>query len=141
MARLKLNMPAAYDYETRIDIRISDINLGNHVGHDAFVSILHEARVRYLVHLGYSEDNIEGLPIIVSDLAIVYVSQAFKGDCLNVEMVFEDFNRYGCDLFYRVSRVKDTALILEGKTGIVFFNYLKATVSAIPEAFLARVRK
>ncbi len=44
-------------FSATLEVRISDINYGNHLGHDSLVSLLHEARVRFLRHLGYTELN------------------------------------------------------------------------------------
>jgi acyl-CoA thioester hydrolase len=48
MAKLNLQLPTTLIFSTKINVRISDINYGNHVGNDSFVSILHEARVQWL---------------------------------------------------------------------------------------------
>lgn len=72
MARIALTLPDIYAYSTELTVRIQDINYGSHVGNDAFVSLLHEARIRYFNHLGYSETDIEGCAIVISDLAVVY---------------------------------------------------------------------
>jgi acyl-CoA thioesterase FadM len=50
-----------------------------------------------------------------------------------------EFNKYGCDIFYRVTRVPDNTLVLEAKTGIVFFNYLENKVVRMPEKFARAV--
>lgn len=47
MARVKLNIPENIISVIIIPVRINDINYGNHVGNDAFVSIIHEARVQW----------------------------------------------------------------------------------------------
>ncbi len=135
MARIILTLPDTYAYATELTVRIQDINYGNHVGNDAFVSLLHEARIRYFAHLGYSESDIEGCAIVISDLAVVYKAQARHGDRLKIEMAAGEFNKYGCDIFYRVTRVPDKTLVLEAKTGIVFFDYLENKVIRIPEKF------
>jgi acyl-CoA thioesterase FadM len=122
MARITLILPDTYAYATELTVRIQDINYGNHVGSDAFVSLLHEARIRYFTHLGYSESDIEGCAIVISDLAVVYKAQARHGDRLKIEMTAGEFNKYGCDIFYRVTRVPDHTSVLEAKTGIVFFD-------------------
>ncbi len=62
MARIALTLPDIYAYSTELTVRIQDINYGSHVGNDAFVSLLHEARIRYFNHLGYSETDIEAVP-------------------------------------------------------------------------------
>ena len=46
MARIKLLMPEQKIFSTDIAVRITDINYGNHVGNDAFVRLIHEARVQ-----------------------------------------------------------------------------------------------
>jgi acyl-CoA thioesterase FadM len=135
MARITLTLPDTCAYATELTVRIQDINYGNHVGNDAFVSLLHEARIRYFSHLGYSETDIEGCAIVISDLAVVYKAQARHGDRLNIEMAAGEFNKYGCDIFYRVTRVPDNTLVLEAKTGIVFFNYHENSVIRMPEKF------
>jgi acyl-CoA thioester hydrolase len=128
-------MPQIYAFTTELDIRIQDINIANHVGHDTFISLLHEARVRFLHHLGYTEADIEGRAILVSDLAVVYKAQARHRDRLRCEIAAGEFNKYGCDIFYRMTRARDNTLILEAKTGIVFFNYLENKVTRMPRAF------
>jgi acyl-CoA thioesterase FadM len=52
MARVKLLIPERKIFSTEIAVRITDINYGNHVGNDAFVRILHEARVQWLTNNG-----------------------------------------------------------------------------------------
>jgi len=37
MARQRLTLPTTHLFTTKIDVRITDINYGNHVGNDAFV--------------------------------------------------------------------------------------------------------
>lgn len=132
-----MTLPDTVAYYTELTVRIQDINYGNHVGNDAFISLLHEARIRYFTHLGYSETDIEGCAIVISDLAAIYKSQARHGDRLKIEIAATDFNKYGCDIFYRVTRVPEQTLVLEAKTGIVFFNYLENRVVRMPGRFAA----
>jgi acyl-CoA thioesterase FadM len=80
MPRIKLDLPKHFHFTTEIPIRISDINYGGHLGNDAVLSILHESRVRLLLEHGYSEFNVEGVGIIMTDSAIVYKSEAFYGE-------------------------------------------------------------
>ncbi len=55
MSRIKIEMPEKFIYKTEIPVRITDINYGGHLGNDSLLSIIHEARVRFLKHLEYSE--------------------------------------------------------------------------------------
>jgi acyl-CoA thioester hydrolase len=139
MARIPLTLPDTYAYSTELIVRIQDINYANHVGHDAFISLLHEARIRFFNHLGYSESDIEGCAIIITDLAVAYKAQALHRDRLKCEIAAGEFNKYGCDIFYRMTQARDHTLILEAKTGIVFFNYLANKITRMPQAFARAV--
>ena len=77
MARIKLEIPGQIIASFNIPIRIADINYGNHVGNDAFVSIIHEARMQWLNQYGYTELKIEGIGLIMSDLAIEFKNESF----------------------------------------------------------------
>lgn len=48
MSRVGLSLPSQFDFGTELAVQASDINYGGHLGHDAAVSLLHEARRRWL---------------------------------------------------------------------------------------------
>ena len=61
MPRIKIALPDKYIFQTEIPVRITDINYRGHLGNDSLLSIFHEARIRLLKHLGYSESDIDGV--------------------------------------------------------------------------------
>lgn len=73
-------------FETNIAVRVSDINYGNHLGHDSLVSYFHEARVQFLNKLGYTELDISGLGILVTNLVVNYINEAFYADILTINI-------------------------------------------------------
>ena len=136
MPRIKLELPEKLIFSTEIAVRITDINYGGHLGNDSILSIVQEARVRFLNKYNYSEKNVEGLGIIMTDCAIVYKSESFYGDILEIKIGVKDFFKYGCDIYYQIintKTVKDVALI---KTGIMFFDYEKRKRARVPERFI-----
>ncbi len=135
MARIKIEMIEDFVFKTELAIRISDLNYTNHVDNDAFVSIIHEAREKFLENFDFTKTNVNGKGLIVSDLAVSYQSLSFYGDKLKFEIGAGDFNQYGCDIFYRVTNTKTNDLILLAKTGIVFFDYAENKITTTPEAF------
>ena len=138
MARVEIKMIDRFHFETELTIKKSDINIANHVGNDTFVSLMQEARIRFFRHLGYKDLDIEGKGIVISDLAVVYKSQSYLGDSLKFELGVGDFNKYGCDIFYRVTNSTTRALVIQAKNGIVFFDYARQRVSTMPEGFKSR---
>lgn len=141
MPRIKIEMPENYSFSTEIPVRISDINYGGHLGNDAVLSMVHEARVRFLNHYHYNELDVEGLGIIMTDSAIVYKAESFYGEKIQIDVAVGDFNKYGCDFYYLITNKETAVEIAHAKTGIVFFDYEERKVSAVPEVFQSKVIK
>lgn len=138
MARVELNLPDEFTFTTELDVRVSDINYGNHVGNDRMVSLLHEARLRYLRSHDFGEFNIAGLGLMVTDLIVSFEAESFVGDDLTFHVGVTDFNKYGCDFIYRVENHADDKVVAKAKTGIVFFDYDERKIAQIPKVFLER---
>lgn len=139
MARLHLEFPdELFCYVTDMSVRNSDINGARHLANEALVSMVSEARSRFLLANGVDEigDNDPGL--IVSDLATVYRAEVHAHERLRFEVGVMDLNRYGGDLIFRISRPADDTLVALAKIGFVFFDYANGRVSPMPEAFAAR---
>ena len=133
MSRIQVNFPEKHIFSTEIKVRITDLNYGGHLGNDSMLALLHEARVRYLKHFGYSEMDVEGTGIIMADVAIQFKTEAFYAERLTIAIAVGDFSRVSFDIYYKVSSgSRDVAI---AKTGIVFFNYEKKKVAAVPEKF------
>jgi acyl-CoA thioesterase FadM len=139
MARVKIELPEKFIFKTEIVIRVSDLNYGGHLGNDSVLSICHEARLRFLKHLGYSELDIEGSGIIMADSAIQYKAEGFYGDELNIEIGVTDFTKNGCDIVYRLTNKKTGELVALVKTGIVFYDYKRRKILGIPEKFKTKM--
>ncbi|WP_020649462.1 thioesterase family protein [Solimonas variicoloris] len=138
MARLNLQFPEdAYVYRTTLTVRITDINGANHLSNDAMISMISEARARFLFEFGITEPMDAQLGIIVTDLATMYRAEAYARDQLLFEVGVMDFNRYGGDIVFRITRPADGTLIAMAKSGFVFFNYTAKKVEAMPETFRA----
>jgi acyl-CoA thioester hydrolase len=139
MARIKIELPNKFIFTTEIPIRITDINYGGHLGNDSLLSIIHEARVRFLKHLGYSESNVEGVGIIMIDAGVQYKSESFYGDILMIEIGVMDFSKIGCDIIYKISNPGSRKEIALAKTGIVFFDYKNKKIVSLPEKFKSKI--
>jgi acyl-CoA thioesterase FadM len=137
MARIKIDLPINSLTKLTLTVRITDINYGNHLGNDALVGLLHEARVQWLHSLGYSELNIEGKSIIMSDLAVQYINEAFYGQSLEIELFSGEMSSAGFELFYEicVTQKNETKTIARAKTGLVFFDYTERKITAMPKSF------
>lgn len=133
MPRVKLDLPARTVFTAEMPVRVTDVNYGGHLGNDSLLSILHQARVRFLKKFGFTESNIGGVGIIMSDAVLVYKAEVFYGDMLTVEIGVDDLQAVGADITYRVLvRGKEAA---RAKTGIVFFDYANRKIVQTPHTF------
>ncbi|HDS16599.1 MAG TPA: thioesterase [Proteobacteria bacterium] len=137
MERIKIELPEPnkFIFTTTIMPRISDINYGNHLGHDHLVSLLHEVRLRFLTKHGFSEKDTGGCGIILADLAVIYKAEVCYGETLTVDLALLDPSRVGCTFMYWVKRKGDEKEVARATTGIVFFNYTTRKVCGLPEVF------
>jgi acyl-CoA thioesterase FadM len=135
MARLKIELPETFPFSTEIPVRITDINYGGHLGNDAMLSLVHEARMRFYAHHGWKESDIDGCGTIMADAALVYKAEVFYGDVLRFEVAVADIGRVGCDIVYRATKVGSRQSALEAKTGIVFVDYATRKIQKVPVKF------
>lgn len=135
MARVKIEVPQRSMGTYHIPVRITDINYGNHVGNDAFVSIIHEARMQWLQQHGYTELNIESAGLIMSDLTVEFKNESFYGDQVEVKISAGEISRVNFELYYQLSakRNGETVLLANAKTGMICYDYMVKKVVTIPE--------
>ena len=136
MGRVKIKFPAENPlFVAAIPVRIGDINYGGHVGNDAVLSIIHEARVHMLRSKGYTELNAAGNSMIMADVMIAYRGEAFYGDVLTVSIYAEEITERTFDLLYYITTIRDgkPADIAHAKTGMACFNYETRKVAILTD--------
>ncbi|WP_400193117.1 thioesterase family protein [Hymenobacter sp. B81] len=132
MARVKIALPEAFSTIVELPIRITDLNYGAHLGNDALVSLLHEARVQFLAHLQLSEfDPATRLGMIMADVAVEYKGEGFYGDVLRVHLAAADPHKYGFDVVYHVLTTGGRE-IARAKTGMLCFDYNTRKLRPLP---------
>ncbi len=140
MARIKVDIPENILLTVTLPVRITDINYGNHLGNDALISIIHEARVLWLKEGDYTELNVENAALIMSDLAVEYKAEAFYGDQLSVAISVGDVGRANFDIYFSVTN-QNNRLIAKAKTGMVCYDYNNRKVMPLPEKFVEFLNK
>lgn len=112
-------------------VRVGDVNYGQHLGHDALVSLLHEARVRAFRQLGGGEQDLYGVGLIVRRLEVVYLAEAFLGEVLSVELAVSGVKGAQFSLDYQVRCAG--RLVAQAQTLMVGFDYQVRRIRALPE--------
>jgi len=139
MPRVEIELPAHFPFSTELEVRVSDLNYGNHVGNDQVLSLIHEARRRYIRSLGADEIGADGMGFVIADAAVVYRAQAFYGDRLMVEVAAGEFQSRSCAFFYRVS--KGGTVVAEARTGVVCFDFKAQKAVSFPPALLQGMQR
>lgn len=135
MSRVRLEMPERFLYATELPLRVSDINYGGHLGNDAVLAIAQEARMRFLRSHGWTEQEVGGVGMIMTDAVVVYRSEAFYGDVITIDVAVADIGQLGCDFLFRMRNKASGKVVAQVKTGIVFFDYAKRKPSPVPAEF------
>ena len=140
MARVKVALPETFSFVTEIPVRITDLNYGGHVGNDALLGILHEARVHFLRSIGVPNDYdvVTKLGLIMVDVAVEYKGEAFHGDMLRVQMAAADPSKYGFDVVYHVHNQAGKE-VARAKTGMLCFDYNTHKLRLLPAELAVQV--
>lgn len=140
MPRVKVALPDTFLLTVEIPLRITDLNYGAHLGNDALLGILHEARVQFLRFLGQVElDPATHIGHIMADVAIEYKGEGFYGDTLQVQMAAADVTKYGFDVVYWVKN-QEGREIARAKTGMLCFDYGTRKLRPLAEDYARRLR-
>ena len=131
--RIILNFPERIVFTTQINVRITDLNYGEHLANHNLLVYAHEARMGWLKHSGYTEMDIEGASLIMADAAIQFKSEAFYGEQLSIDIGVQNFSRVAFDMYYRI--LSGDRIVAIVKTGMVFFDYDVRKIKPVPEVF------
>jgi acyl-CoA thioesterase FadM len=142
MGRIQIEVPSEFLFETTLDVRASDLNYGNHLGHDSVLTLMQEARIRFYKTLGFDNElSFDGaIGQVIADVAVVYKSESFLGDVLRCRIAASDFSKYGFDLIYVLINDVTQKEVARAKTGIVCFNYDSRKIAPIPGVLLQQLK-
>lgn len=140
MGRVEITLPERFPYATELAVRVGDLNYGNHLGNDAVLGLLHEARRGYLRSLRTDEIGADLVGFVVADAAVIYRAQAFYGDCLRIEVAVGDFSSRSCAFYFRVSNKADGRVVAEARTGMVCFDFKAQRAVGFPPGLRARLQ-
>jgi acyl-CoA thioesterase FadM len=136
MAKVILKEENSYDFRYRLKAQIHHVNYSGHVGHDAIVQMIWEARVNLLKDLGLTEldlgDGKTG--IIMTDLEINFLREILPFDELLIESKIDDVSENGFRIYHRITKDGKTCVLAE--TGFLSFNYSTHRVCTLPKQFL-----
>lgn len=141
MERIKVNVPDEFDFSTVIKIRVTDLNYGGHVGNDAFLWLIHEARQQFLMQHGYKELQLGSHALIMVDAAIEFKHEMNYGDEVIISVSASNFDRYSFDLFYKMEVKTSDSIVIAGKakTGMMCYDYTSKKKVSLEEEVIKKL--
>ncbi|MDX1466331.1 MAG: thioesterase family protein [Halomonas sp.] len=134
MERVRLSFPDdEVMHRHPLTVRITDMNYGRHLGHDALISLLHEARVAALASRGLSEGDLGGYPCVAADLAVQYQAETRWPDALVVETAIPAPARKAIGVYHRILREADSAAVATARINLMLVDPATGRPVAIPD--------
>jgi len=135
MPKTKLILPDRFPFSTQLPVRITDINYGGHVGNDSILSLIHEVRVQFLVHHGYTELDIAGVGLIMADVTIEFKNEIFYGDILEASVAATEFSRVGFELYYKLTKKTGDKWVPVSfaRTAMICYDYSQKKIVSVPK--------
>jgi len=115
-------------------IRVGDINYGGHMGNDKALLLFHDARLHFLGQYGFSESDIGGPGLIMSEAHVFFKKEVFREDEIKVFIHIEELHNISLVMYYSVMR--DDIEVMHGSTKLVVFDYEKKKVAKVPDTFI-----
>jgi acyl-CoA thioester hydrolase len=135
--RVVLREQEEYEFIYKLAARIGHLNYSGHVGHDAVIAMVWEARVHFFHALGLAEldlgDGETG--IIMTDLAVTFKKGASLFEEITIESHVAEIERNGFRIFHRLHRAGELIALVE--TGFAAFNYKIQRVAPVPQTFIS----
>ncbi|WP_108445037.1 acyl-CoA thioesterase [Halomonas denitrificans] len=134
MERVRLSFPVdEVMHRHPLTVRITDMNYGRHLGHDALISLLHEARVAALADRRLSEGDLGGFPCVAADLAVQYQAETRWPDALMVETAIPAPARKAISVYHRILREADGATVATARINLMLVDPATGRPVAVPD--------
>lgn len=126
-------------FSTTINILVNHLNYGNHLGYDSVLSILQEARMRWLktINPALSEINIQdGVGWMVREAHLIYDSEAHHGDELKIDLFVCNATKTSFTLEYKVENETTEKKLCSATMSFICFNFANSKIARIPNILL-----
>lgn len=140
MPRVKLTKLTSYQFCHRLTVRATDINYAGHVGNEALLGFVHEARSQFMARLGFDTVGVKHhqVGLIIADLAVNFMAEVYAQDNLEIDCQIGEIQEKSFRLFHRIRRAEQVIALVE--TGLVAFDYPARIVVQLPADFLSALK-
>lgn len=123
-----------YPYE----VRIGDINYGNHLAHDKLIGLLHDARTRFLEEYELSETSFLDAGLILRNISVRFIQQGFLHDRIDVTVNVLDIKAHKILLGHEAAKAEDGRILALAETELAYFDYDKQQITKLAPELVAK---
>ena len=121
-------------YSMELEVLVSHMNYANHLGYDSVLSIIQDARMRWLKANNMSEISIDNhIGYLVVEAHARYKNEAYFGDRLVIEVFINNVTKKTFELSYIIKT--ENKEIAECSTKHIFFDNKCKRVVSMPDNF------
>lgn len=126
-------------FSISLTVRVNDLNYANHVAHQNYFSFFQEARIAYLAQLGFSELDIDGYGMILTEATCKYKQQLWMNDTIQVGCRVSALAKKHFIMDYQI--LKMDSLCAEGRTVNLCYDYSSKKIVDLPQSFVRAVER
>jgi acyl-CoA thioester hydrolase len=120
----------AFPFAWPIEVRFRDLDGMGHVNNAVFFTYIEAARTEYLMALTGAK-RLEEVDWIIASASLNFRKPVTYGDPLQVRVKPTKVGTTSFTLHYEIWNTKEKAVVAEGETAIVMFDYAKRTKKPI----------
>lgn len=128
-----------FKFSIPLKVRIDDLNYGNHVGYQVYFVYFQQARIAYLNQFRFSEFDINGYGMIISEANCKYKQELLFGDDIIVKCKVTELRSKMFIMDYLVTKTDKVCAL--GFTNNMCFDYSNKKVVSLPQEFINKIKK
>jgi acyl-CoA thioesterase FadM len=136
MPQTKIDPDFTALFDCHLDVRVADLNYGNHLSNDRILSYFHEVRVLWLSHHNLSEQDVGGCGLIMTGARIEYLKQAHLHQRLSLSLGVREVGKARFTIVYKLIDHQTQQTIALGETHMGCFDYQRQKPVRMPQGLL-----
>jgi acyl-CoA thioester hydrolase len=136
MPKAKIDPDFVVLFECHLDVRVADLNYGNHLGNDRILSYFHEGRVLWLNQHSLSEQDVGGCGLIMTGTRIEYLKQAHLHQRLRLTLGVREVGKARFTIVYKLTDDQTQQTTALGETHMGCFDYQRQKPARAPQPLL-----
>lgn len=123
-------------------VRFGETDMMGLVYHPNYLHWMEMGRIAYLAHCGVTLNALmeEGILFPIRDISAVYKNSMTYGDEYEVQTAMQEFSKIKMTFKYKIIRLRDSAVAVEGSTCNVFTD-ASGKVKRLPEKWFNKINE